>query len=615
MLLKRHELFNYDTTQQIKFTHTMIRLKSLKQKLAFFVILPLSLIMLIAGSLGMRLISDVLLKQWEETAISKMQRSAHNVDMRLMRPKELFQFFQQNRQKTLTRRDAQLLIAQLRAIDGVVEVKYNFSKNNQHVMGGMSSLQKTTISSIGYNTKLKGQTVSVVAQFIDTTGAIESRIEVVVEFFDLVDQIVKAPWWKGNKAFILDQNGTILASTERGEELPEKNSTTQRIFGSANELEAETWRAIQKNNSGTVFSLGRTPGTVTGFYHLKEAPWTIVVTAAEASVLQPILTFKTYYYLLCAIGILCVLSYLWVISSKITRSINKISTAANDLAKGIFSLPLVIESRDEIGDLTYSFNTMSKQLKERTQLQQEMSLAGEVQNNLLPQIGFEAEGLDIAVLTKYCDKTGGDYVDIIKTSHSERRATVVVGDVVGHGIGASLLMTTLRALLRGRAIMPGSPEDITKDVNTLLCQDTLRTGNFATLFYLTVDCSLKTMEWIRCGHEPALVYCPQQDTFTELMGPGLVLGIDKDWQPTPNSCSFVDDSQVILIGTDGIWDVENNSGEQFGKKRTQDLIVKYASLSAQQITNNILKAIDIFRGQQPQNDDITLAIIKTQVSQ
>ncbi|WP_458774980.1 SpoIIE family protein phosphatase [Desulforhopalus sp. 52FAK] len=568
--------------------------------------------MLVAGSIGIRLIENVLFNQWEETAISKMQRSAHNVDMRLMRPKELFRFFQQNRLKELSWRDLQLLIEQLNAIDGVVEVKSNFSQENQNFMGGMHSLQNIQISSLDYNSKLMGQTVSVVAQFGPTKIRNESYVEVVVEFIDLVEQIVNAPWWKGNKAFVLDQNGAILVSTERRKDVTENIDPTKRTFGSANELEVMTWQAIQNNTSGTVFSPGKTPKMVSGFYHLKEAPWTIVVMADGKSVLQPILTFKKYYYLLCTIVILSVLLYLWVITSKVTRSINRISTGANSLAMGVFGSPLVIDSKDEIGDLTHSFNTMSAQLKERIHLRQEMSLAGEVQNNLLPHVDFKAEGLDIAVATKYCDETGGDYVDIIKTSHAESRATVVVGDVVGHGIGASLLMATLRALLRGRASMPGSSEEITGDVNTLLCKDTLRSGNFATLFYITIDCSEKSIEWVRCGHEPALLYYPKQSTFTELKGSGLAMGIDSNYQPTMNKKTFLDDSQILLIGTDGIWDVENKHGEAFGKKRTRELIVKYAQLSAREITNNILDTIEVFRGNQSQNDDITLAIIKTQ---
>lgn len=592
----------------------MLRVRSLKQKLVFLVILPLCLILLVAGSIGIRLIENVLFNQWEETAISKMQRSAHNVDMRLMRPKELLRFFQQNRQKELSWRDLQLLIEQLNAIDGVVEVKSNFSQKNQNFMRGMHSLQNIKISSLGYNSKLMAQTVSVVAQFGQNKTPTESYVEVVVEFIDLVEQIVNAPWWKGNKAFLLDQNGAILVSTERRKDVTENIDPTKRIFGSANELEVKTWIAIQKNTSGTVFSPRKTPEMVSGFYHLKEAPWTIVVMADGKSVLQPILTFKKYYYLLCTIVILSVLLYLWVITSKVTRSINRISTAANSLAMGVFGSPLVIDSKDEIGDLTHSFNTMSAQLKERIHLRQEMSLAGEVQNNLLPHVDFKAEGLDIAVATKYCDETGGDYVDIIKTSHAERRATVVVGDVVGHGIGASLLMATLRALLRGRASMPGSSEEITGDVNTLLCKDTLRSGNFATLFYLTIDCSEKTIEWVRCGHEPALLYCPEKNTFTELKGSGLAMGIDSKYQPTMNKKTFSDDSQILLIGTDGIWDVENKYGEPFGKKRTRELIVKYSQLSAREITNNILDAIEVFRENGSQNDDITLAIIKTQAA-
>ena len=605
---------SYNNTRVLQFRcpPTMLRPKSLKQKLALLVILPLCLILLVAGSLGIRLIGDVLFKQWEETAISKMQRSAHNVDMRLMRPKELLRFFQKNRQKELSWKELQLLVDQLSSIDGVVEVKSNFTHKNHNFIPGMHSLQDIKISSLGYNTKLMGQTVSVVAQFDSKNESNESYIEVVVEFIDLVEQIVNAPWWKGNNAFLLDQNGAILVSTERSKDITKNIDPSKRIFGSANELEIKTWQAIQNNTSGTVFSPGKTPAMVSGFYHLKEAPWTIVVIADGKSVLQPILTFKNYYYLLCTIVILSVLLYLWVITSKVTRSINRISTAANGLAMGVFSSPLVIDSRDEIGDLTHSFNIMSSQLKERIQLRQEMSLAGEVQNNLLPHIDFKADGLDIAVATKYCDETGGDYVDIIKTSHAESRATVVVGDVVGHGIGASLLMATLRALLRGRASMPGSPENITSDVNKLLCRDTLRSGNFATLFYLTIDCSQKIIEWVRCGHEPALLFYPDQNIFTELKGPGLAMGIDSNYQPSLNCKSFLDDSQILLIGTDGIWDVENKLGEPFGKKRTKELIFKHAQLSAREITNNILDAIEEFRGNWPQNDDITLAIIKTQ---
>ncbi len=585
----------------------MINSMRLKQKVVLLVILPLSLIMLLAGTLGMRLISTVLLNQWEETAISKMQRSAHNVDMRLMGPKELLQFFQQNSQKNLTRKEVQVLIAQLRSLDGVIDVKYSFTENNQHGMKDVQRLkQPIIIPPLNYKTDSKSQTVSVMAQLTDINGTIESHIEVVVAFYDLVEQIVKASWWKGNKAYIVDETGAILATTDLTYQ-----DNVDRKFGALNNLEVETWNAIQNNKAGTVFSPGMPPEMVSGFYHLQEAPWTIVVMAPGSSVLKPIITFKKYYYLICVIGVLLVAFYLWIVTNKTTRAVNRISKAANDLAQGAFGPPILVESKDEIGELTASFNTMSKQLKERLQLQQEMSIAGEIQANLLPQAGFVAEGIEIAVVIRYCDETGGDYVDIINKSHDKRSATVVVGDVVGHGVGASLLMTTLRALMRCRINSAGSLSEIINDVNNLLCHDTVRSGNFATLFCVTVDRASKTIDWVRCGHEPALVYCLDDNSYTELKGDGIALGIENNWKFSQNSRPFIAEDQIILVGTDGIWDVENPSGKQFGKERTQAIIAKSAHLSAQEITETILDEIDNFRLSHPQNDDITLAIIKT----
>lgn len=182
----------------------MFRLTSLKQKIAVLIILPLCLVMLIAGAVGIRLIGGILLSQWEETAISKMERSAHEVDMRLMRPKGILSFFLQNRASQGLQADGDILIQQLKAIDGVVGViSESFNSQGKNRMHRMGRLQNTSVSPLSYNSKLDSQTVSIVAQFGESTSARESYIEVVISFSDLINQIVKAPWWQGNKAFIL----------------------------------------------------------------------------------------------------------------------------------------------------------------------------------------------------------------------------------------------------------------------------------------------------------------------------------------------------------------------------------------------------------------------------
>ena len=597
-----------------------LRPTSLKQKTAIFILLPTFLIMVSIGGIGLQLIRQVLLDQWQETAVTKLQRSAHYVDMRLMRPKQILRFLRQKEQKNMQWNEIGLLLDQLRSLDGVVQVNHEWYDQAQSLlaetrpMGMMRAsadhrLDQLTISPPIYNTELMSETVSLFARFQDNDGNNTGHIEVVLSFYDLVDQIVKSPWWKSNQAFIVDKDRNILTSTAlfgTNQGAPERGK-----FGLQDSFENLTWDAMQKSTSGTVFSPGPTPRKVSGFYQLTEAPWTLVIMAPGEQVLQPILDFRTYYYLISGVGILIALAYLRLITEKTTRAINSLSKAAGELAQGTFTQPLIVESRDEVGALTTNFNVMADQLQERMQLQKAMDIAREVQQNLLPQKGFIAEGLEVAGTTLYCDATGGDYIDLLNESHNDQKATIVVGDVVGHGIGAALLMATARALLRGRACSPGTLSEIVHDVNRLLCKDTANSGNFVTLFYLEIDRQNRIVNWVRCGHEPAIVYYPDSNLFNELRGEGIALGFADTSTFCVNSSIFPEDKQVILVGSDGVWDVENKQGERFGKERIQTLLAQYHHLSAEMLILIITEQITLFQAGHPQNDDITLAIIKT----
>ena len=149
------------------------------------------------------------------------------------------------------------------------------------------------------------------------------------------------------------------------------------------------------------------------------------------------------------------------------------------------------------------------------------------------------------------------------------------------------------------------------DVNRLLCRDTSRSGNFVTLFYLEVDQMHKTIRWVRAGHDPAIVYHPVRCEFTEMRGNGLALGVDADWRFEYSELPIPDAEQVILIGSDGAWDVENGAGEQFGKDRIGQILAANSHLPPDAILAKITEQIKEFRGETPQNDDITLVVVKT----
>ena len=239
-----------------------------------------------------------------------------------------------------------------------------------------------------------------------------------------------------------------------------------------------------------------------------------------------------------------------------------------------------------------------------------LGLAHEVQQSLLPQKDPSLSGFDIAGKSIYCDETGGDYYDFIETNRSGRAGlAVVVGDVSGHGVSSALLMATARALIMLRSSMPGEAAGIINDVNRYLSLDTAQTGNFMTFFYCELTERETEVRWVRAGHDPALVYDPSTDTFDELKGQGLALGLDDAFEYDSFHRRIVP-GQVIMIGTDGIWEMHNKAGEMFGKEALMEIIRNNQSVSARQIVDTVTEALERFRGDEAPEDDITLVVIK-----
>ena len=244
-----------------------------------------------------------------------------------------------------------------------------------------------------------------------------------------------------------------------------------------------------------------------------------------------------------------------------------------------------------------------------TQQKKALSLAGEVQRSLLPDKVPHVEGLDIAGRSVPCDEVGGDYFDYLWDG-VDSPFTVVVGDVTGHGVDSALVMSSARAFLRMRSSQTGTITDIVMAINLHLTEDVYTTGRFMTLFYLTIDEGRNCIEWVRAGHEPALIYDPDLDRFEELMGPGLALGVDQDYAYRSHRRFGLKPGQVIAVGTDGIWEGCNKKGEMFGKDRFRDIICRNSTESAQTILDMVFQEhVNFSRGVTPE-DDITLVIVK-----
>ncbi len=573
-------------------------LKSLQQRLALFLLLPVTLLLAAMGGAGYIYARNSLFAQWSEASLLKLQRAAHQVDMRLSRPKEWMAALLQTGQAPCSPRFRESVVRRLKGLEGVADVSWGRTAERcqqRSSLPGPWPAVAVQVRSPGYGPDPAQQTVTLLAPLRDPRQELVGGLWVKLRFDHLLDAVTAWNWWEVHKTFLVDAQGLILACNIS----PEPARLAR--------FNPELWDQMKQQGSGTFIQADQ----VIGFHQLEQAPWRLVIIAPSRAVLSPVLRFQSIYLMVGAVFILVILVIIRMAVGRAVSLVRQVSRAARNIAQGRYD-PLLPASRaDEIGELVASFNSMSAQLEEREQLKAALDLAMEVQQNLLPENARDSGSLELAGKSLYCDETGGDYYDFLRCSRlGPQGLGVAVGDVADHGISAALLMATARALLRSRLAQPGPLSEMIGDVNRLLCLDTGESGNFMTLFFLLLEPAQNRLRWVRAGHDPALLYDPGADGFTELNGSGLALGIDPDWRYEENRYEPWKPDQVLLIGTDGIWEAENPEGERFGKKRLRAVVRKNRHCSAAALLEAVMAAVTRFQDGARQSDDITLVVIR-----
>jgi sigma-B regulation protein RsbU (phosphoserine phosphatase) len=613
----------------------MLRPKSLQQRLSLFMILPVALLLVGMGMVGFIYGRDALLSQWQEAAVLKLQRGARQVDLHLSRIRNWIHTLDKAAESSHPDILFQWVVDQLKTQEGVVRVDLTWRNNTSNdrmpiqpgmmgpgsamgpgmadnredgsdMMGPMRRFRRARIGQITpprFDALIENQTVSLVSDLLDENGQTIGRLAVVLSFEYLVKNVITSSWWQSNEGFLVDDQGQILTSTIPG---------NRAELGETNEpLEKQTLNESKSRPYGTLLGSGHPPSEVSGFYRLQEAPWTLVMIAPGRKILAPLVRFRLYYLITGAGFILLILLLMKLVTGRTVSAIKEVSRAAGRIARGDFDQSLPLKTQDEVGYLIRSFNTMTEQLKERIRLKAALDLAMEVQQNLLPQQSKAMPGLDIAGRSLYCDETGGDYYDFLEVCcRDSNHFGLAVGDVSGHGISAALLMASARAFLRCRVTQPGDLADIITDVNRLLTADTRESGHFMTLFYAEIDPSSKTLHWVRAGHDPALLCDPTADTIEELRGEGMALGINENYTYLQSAKTGLRGGQVLLVGTDGVWETQNESGLMFSKTRLAALVREHASFSSETLVQTIIASLKDFRGSARQEDDVTLVVVK-----
>jgi sigma-B regulation protein RsbU (phosphoserine phosphatase) len=170
-------------------------------------------------------------------------------------------------------------------------------------------------------------------------------------------------------------------------------------------------------------------------------------------------------------------------------------------------------------------------------------------------------------------------------------------------------MTTARAFLRERILSQGSSSALVADVNQRLVKDIEDLNLFVTMFYSEIDIKEKYFRWVHAGHEPAVLYDPNEDCFEALGGDGLPLGVLEE-SAYEESEKQLHTGQIILIGTDGIKETHNQNNELFGAERFSRIIRDHAHKPAKDIIKEMFDILESFRFPVERKDDETLVVIK-----
>lgn len=277
---------------------------------------------------------------------------------------------------------------------------------------------------------------------------------------------------------------------------------------------------------------------------------------------------------------------------------------------------LIAPVHDENGRLTHFIGVQTDitELKRAEDEHQELEIAKQIQQSLLPESSLKLEGLHIAGYCLPALQIGGDYFDYFWTQDA---VDIVIADVSGHSVGAALMMaetrSTLKAetsnLIKSKSSLNNSAANILHVLNNLLYEDLNRAELFITMFYLKYDMTTGQLKYANAGHNRALLLRHGENTCGQLDAEGLILGINKD-VAFEEKTVHLHKGDLVLLYTDGITEAQNKKGEFFGPARLCGLFASHCDRSAQSIIDHILKDLKAFCHSDAFSDDISMVVLK-----
>jgi sigma-B regulation protein RsbU (phosphoserine phosphatase) len=313
----------------------------------------------------------------------------------------------------------------------------------------------------------------------------------------------------------------------------------------------------------------------------------------------------------------------FVLARSITGSVHELFAGTERVRRGDFAQPVRVTSRDQLGELAASFNEMMRsietlllQVAEKKRLEEELRIARQIQESLLPREAVDLPGAAVWAVCVPAREVGGDYYDFFPLG--PRKLGLLVADVSGKGTSAALYMAELKGLVLSLSRIYESPKQLLTQLNRLLA-DHLDTRSFITMTYAVLDLEAGRLCYARAGHTPLLYLAADRGDGqgARLLQPGgLVLGLRIDGIDAKFEALLEEqvlplrEGDLFVLFTDGVTEAMNERADLFGEARLCRVVETHAHLAPRQLGDRILDEVAQFVGSADRHDDLTMVIVR-----
>ncbi len=261
---------------------------------------------------------------------------------------------------------------------------------------------------------------------------------------------------------------------------------------------------------------------------------------------------------------------------------------------------------------------LTSELRKKERLDRELEIGADIQYRLLPRQCPTIDGIELAAMCRTASRVGGDYYDFIpsvpagQTADRSGRWSVTIGDVMGKGVPAGLIMTMTRGMLRAEVLNGHSPAKILQHLNQVMYADLENSNRFVTLFYSEYDPKTKILSYSNAAHNPPLHWQAETDTIRRLDTLGMLIGLDSNTLYQDSQMQLAPGDRIIYY-TDGFTEAANASGEQFDEENLAEAF-RWAcknKKNPQEILTHLFDRVQEFVGiGKPNTDDMTLVVLQ-----